>query len=86
MRRVFWVAMGAAAGSLVVRKVSRTARSLTPAGLADSITHSVADIAGAIREFGSEVKVAMAEREEELMAALADDGTELGALPHNGQR
>jgi len=86
MRRLFWVAIGATAGILVVRKLSRTARSLTPAGLAETVTRSAADIADAIRDFSAEVRVAMSEREKELMAALADDGTELGALPPDQQR
>jgi len=39
-----------------------------------------------IRTFTTEVRTAMNEREKELMAALADDGFELGALPPNGHQ
>jgi len=81
MRRLFWVALGATVGILVMRKLTRTARALTPAGLAESVSQSAADIADSIREFATDVRTAMAEREQELMAALTDDGTDLGAMP-----
>lgn len=84
MRRLFWVALGATAGILIVRKLTRTAKSLTPAGLLESVTQGVGDIADAIREFSGEVAAAMSEREAELMGALTDDGTELGAVPPDG--
>jgi hypothetical protein len=35
VRRVFWVALGATVGVLVVRQVTKTAQSLTPGGIAD---------------------------------------------------
>ncbi|MDQ6874081.1 MAG: hypothetical protein M3042_03320 [Actinomycetota bacterium] len=81
MRRLFWAALGATVGILVMRKLTRTARALTPAGLAESVSQSAADMADSIREFVTDVRTAMAEREQELMAALTDDGTDLGAMP-----
>jgi hypothetical protein len=65
-------------GILVVRKLTRTARSLTPAGLADSASRNATGLTAAIREFTTDVREAMAEREEELMAALGDDDSERG--------
>jgi len=47
----------------------------TPAALTDQLSQSVAGLADSVRDFAAEIKDAMAEREEELMAALADDGT-----------
>ena len=70
MRRLFWVAVGAAAGVYAVRKVQRTLHAYSPAGLADragGLGHSVgASVAG----FVHEVRSAMAEREDELRDAL----------------
>lgn len=75
MRRLFWAALGATVGILIVRKLTSTARAFTPAGLTDSLSQSVGGLGEAIRGFADDIKAAMAEREDELMAALADDGT-----------
>ena len=37
MRRVFWLALGAALGVLIFRKLSAAAQKLTPQGLAGSV-------------------------------------------------
>lgn len=70
MKRIFWVALGATAGVLVVRRLTRTAQAYTPEGLARSAN----GIADAIREFGDRVSIAMAQREAELRDALGVDG------------
>ena len=75
MRRLFWAALGAAVGVLIVRKLTSTARAFTPAALTDQLSHGVTGLADSVRDFAADIKDAMAEREEELMAALADDGT-----------
>jgi hypothetical protein len=73
MRRLFYVAFGATAGVLVVRRVSRAANKWTPEGIA-------AQAGGAgerIAEWWAEVKVLAAQREAELREALGlDDDTE----------
>jgi hypothetical protein len=76
MRRVFWIAAGAAAGIYLARRVQKTAESLTPTGIAGSLSESLRDLADAVRDFAGEVRVAMAEREIELRQALGldDDG------------
>lgn len=66
MKRLFWVSLGATAGVLAVRRVTRTARAYTPAGLA----HSITGLGDSIRAFGDEVRAGMAERELELRDAL----------------
>ncbi len=81
MRRLFWVALGATVGVLVVRKLTATARSLTPSGLAGSLSQSLAGLSDAFSDFVHDMREAMAEREEELMTALSDDGTDLGGQP-----
>jgi Family of unknown function (DUF6167) len=66
MRRVFWIALGATAGVLVVRKLSKTAQSYTPAGMADRAQ----GLGASLRYFADEVRAGMAEREIELRSAL----------------
>jgi hypothetical protein len=76
VRRVFYVALGATAGVLVVRKVQKAARSYTPAGLGDRAGGSLA----ALRRFADEVSAGMATRETELRDALGLDDAR-GDLP-----
>jgi uncharacterized protein YdbL (DUF1318 family) len=70
VRRLFWVALGASAGVVVVRRLTRVANSWTPEGLAAR--------AGGVGErlsgFLAEVSAAAAEREAELRQALGVDG------------
>ena len=81
MRRLFWLAMGVTIGALVVRKLSRAAEKVTPAGIGGSIAEGLRDLADAIGDFGADVRAAMAEREDELRT-----GTGLDApLPEAGQ-
>jgi hypothetical protein len=66
MRRLFWVTLGAVAGIVVVRKLSRTAEQLAPS----SLVREVARFGDSVRYFGDEVRAGMAEREQELRDAL----------------
>jgi hypothetical protein len=77
MRRIFWVAVGATVGVLVVRKVQQVARSYTPAGLADR----AGGLGASIRYFADEVRAGMAEREIELRDALGIDNDGHHDLP-----
>jgi hypothetical protein len=76
MRRLFWIGLGASVGILVVRKVQKTADSLSPSGVAGSLRSGLADLTQAVRDFGDDVQVAMLERETELRTVLGldDDG------------
>ena len=67
MRRLFWIAAGAAAGIIVVHKLSRKARALTPAGVSDNLARSVQGIRDLAREFVDDVLTAAADREAELL-------------------
>jgi hypothetical protein len=69
VRRLFWVALGAAAGVLVVRKVGRAAQAYTPEG----IGRSAASLADGLRELADAVREGMNEREQELRIALGVD-------------
>jgi hypothetical protein len=75
MPRLFWAALGAAAGVYAVRKVSKAAEAYTPAGVA----HGLADFGDGLRELAAAVREGMAEREGELRLALGiDTDTEAG--------
>jgi hypothetical protein len=73
MRRLFWLALGVTLGALIVRKLSRAAERLTPRGLAGSIGAGLSDLADAAREFATDVRTAMSEREAELREATGLD-------------
>ncbi|MDX6242528.1 MAG: hypothetical protein QOE76_251 [Frankiales bacterium] len=75
-RSLFFIGLGAAVGVLAVRKVQRTADSLSPSGIAGSLRSGLADLTEAVRDFGDQVQVGMLERETELRSALGleDDG------------
>ena len=70
MRRLFWLALGATAGVLVARKITRTAEALTPQGIAQSLAESITVLGEAIRDFAVDVRAGMTEREVELNRAL----------------
>ncbi len=74
---MFWLALGATAGVLVVRKVTKTAQSFTPAGLASR----AGGLGDSLRYFADQVRAGMAEREAELRDALGidSDGHDLPA-------
>jgi hypothetical protein len=78
MRRLFWVALGATIGVLVVRKVTKTAQAYSPSGMAQGLSSSISDLAEGLREMAETVREGMAERETELRYAL---GLDTGTLP-----
>ena len=69
MRRLFWVALGATVGILVVRRVSRAAEAYTP----EAMARSVSQAAESVREFAAAVREGMDQREDELRVALGVD-------------
>ena len=74
-RRLVYIAFGAAVGVLVVHRATRAAKRFTPAGVQSSVSGSLAGLTDAVREFTAELKVAMAEREDELRTVLGLDGS-----------
>lgn len=73
MKRVFWVALGASVGVLLVVKGSKVVRKFTPSGLADSASAVPEAVTGRFREFADDVRLAAADREFELYQALGVD-------------
>ena len=74
-RRLLYIAFGAAVGVLVVQRATKAAKRFTPAGVQTSIAGSLAGLTEAVRDFTAELRVAMAEREEELRVTLGLDGS-----------
>jgi hypothetical protein len=66
MRRLFWVAVGAAAGVYAVRKVQKTLHAYSPGGLAERAT----GVGASWQAFTDEVRRNAAEREAQLREAL----------------
>ena len=74
-RRLVYIAFGAAVGVLVVHRATQAAKRFTPAGVQSSIAGSLSGLTDAVRDFTAELKVAMAEREDELRSTLGLDGS-----------
>ena len=66
MRRLFWVAVGAATGVYAVRKVQKTLHAYSPGGLAERAT----GVGASWQAFTDEVRRNAAEREAQLREAL----------------
>lgn len=69
MKRLFWIALGAGAGVMAVKQVSKLAESLAPTSL-------VGNLARSVDGFFDEVRVGMRERETQLRGDLGLDGTD----------
>jgi hypothetical protein len=69
-RRLFYIALGATAGVLLVRKVTQTAQRFTPSGMSQGVAGALGGLGDAIRDFAAEIREGMAEREEELREGL----------------
>ncbi|GAC1323306.1 MAG: hypothetical protein NVSMB13_03000 [Mycobacteriales bacterium] len=75
MRRLFYITLGATAGILIVRKVSKTAQAFSAGGIGERLSGSAGGIGEAIRDFADQVVVAMNEREQQLRSELGLDGS-----------
>lgn len=79
MKRLLWLGIGLAVGTLVVRAVTKRAQALTPGGLADSARRSAGGLVESVRTFVDDVRAGMAEREDQILAAFLDGETIHGA-------
>jgi len=82
MRRLFWLGLGVAVGVVAVRKVSQAAQAYTPQGVAASLQSSAVGALDEVRSFVSDVRASMAEREEQILDAVAA-GQDRGARPQD---
>ncbi len=71
--RVFWLALGAAVGVLVVRKAGQVAHQYSPQGVAGSLGEGLASLGDGLREFADAVRESASEREEVLRSAVTGD-------------
>ena len=69
MRRLFWVALGATAGVVAVRRLTSTAKAYTPEGVAQGLS----GLGEGMRELAAVVRESMADRDAELRLALGID-------------
>ena len=77
MRRLFYVALGATAGVLLVRRITAAANKWTPEGIAAQ----AGGLGGAVSAWWAEVQHFSAQREAELREALGiDDARDEGGV------
>ena len=74
-RRLVYITFGAVVGVLVVRRVSQAAVRYTPAGVQQRVSGSFGGLGASVSAFLADVRVAMAEREQELRTTLGLDGS-----------
>ena len=74
-RRLVYLCFGAAAGVLAVRRATQAAQRYTPAGVQQRLSTGFGGLGTSVRAFLDEVRVAAAEREQELRTVLGLDGT-----------
>jgi len=84
--RAFWIALGAGAGVLVVRRAQAAARAVSPGGLADRAGATAEGIGERAQSFWTQVRTFAAEREAELRGALGLDEPDPDTLPMPGGR
>lgn len=66
MSRLFWLGLGAVAGSWATRRAARAAHAVTPAGIGENIADGLRELGAGLGAFGAEVRAGMTEREREL--------------------
>ena len=74
-RRMFYIALGATVGVLVVRRATSAAKRFSPAGVSSSVTGALGGFGAALSDFGASIRAGMAEREEQLRTELGLDGS-----------
>ena len=85
MKRLFWLGVGVAAGVVLSRKASQTARQATPAGIAGNLGDALGELAGALGTFGADIRAGMTERERELTETV-EQRTGINPSPRHAYR
>jgi hypothetical protein len=70
IRRMLWLGVGIAVGAVVARQVSRTVQAYSPANLAGTARNSAAGLWDSVRDFMTDVREGMVEKEAEIQAAF----------------
>jgi hypothetical protein len=58
MSRLFWLGLGAVAGSYATRRATRAAHAVTPAGIGENIADGLRELGAGLGAFGAEVRAA----------------------------
>ncbi|GAA2554616.1 hypothetical protein [Pseudonocardia hydrocarbonoxydans] len=66
MKRLFWLGVGAVAGSYLTRRATRAAHAVSPAGLGENLAEGLRELGAGLGAFGAEVRAGMDAREREL--------------------
>jgi hypothetical protein len=70
MRRLLWLGVGIAVGVIAMRKVSQALRAVAPSSLAGQARESAVGLVDTVRDFVSDVRAGMAEREAQIHEAF----------------
>jgi hypothetical protein len=70
MKRLLWLGAGIAVGVIVMRKVSQAMRAVAPSSIAGQARESAVGLVGSVRDFISDVRDGMAEREALIQEAF----------------
>jgi hypothetical protein len=70
IRRALWLGAGIAVGVIVMRKVSQAMRAVAPSSIAGQARESAVGLVGSVRDFISDVRDGMAEREALIQEAF----------------
>jgi len=70
IKRALWLGVGLAVGVVVARQVQKTIRAYAPSSLAGTARNSAAGLIDTVRDFVSDVRDGMAEREEQIHEAI----------------
>lgn len=86
VRRIFWMAVGAAGTVWAMNKANEAVQRLTPDSLSGTAARSALHVGDVAKRFALDVKAGMAEREEQLRADLGLDGTAVVEPPRRRAR
>ena len=75
MRRLLWLGVGIAVGVITMRKVSQAMRAVAPSSIAGQARESAVGLVGSVRDFITDVRDGMAEREAQIQEAFAQGVT-----------
>jgi hypothetical protein len=70
IKRLMWLGIGLAVGAVVARQVGKAVEAYSPASLAGTARNSAADLWDQVKDFMTDVREGMAEREEQIATAF----------------
>jgi hypothetical protein len=70
VKRLLWLGAGIAVGVIAMRKVSQAMRAVAPSSLAGQARESAVGLVDTVRDFVTDVRAGMAEREAQIHEAF----------------